>query len=120
MNLCPHWNQKYVTTLLHDKLIYKDECARCFHTAKDEGGLDLCLNTLVGHCKQHSLTHYENTGNPLVLNLKEVKKAAKAPEEVTKMAIDKPGGFSTGTDAYDTEVEVFCHACQKALDRTEP
>lgn len=102
-------------------MIYKDECGRCFATPKDPEGLNVCLKTLVGSCGEHSLVHYKNTGNPLVLNIKMVPKQADGEAaKVTKLAIGKPGGIDAETDKYDTTVSVWCHCCQRALDHTRP
>ena len=39
---------------------------------------------------------------------------------MTKVAIGKPGGIDAETDKYNTEVKVYCHACAKYLDHTNP
>jgi len=48
------------------------------------------------------------------------KNAGGQPAQVTKLAIGKPGGIDADTDKYDTIVQVWCHACQRALDHTRP
>ena len=72
--VCPHWTPDYYTENLAGRMIYKDECGRCFATPKDPDGLNVCLKTLIGACGEHSKVHYKNTSNPLVLNIKMVPK----------------------------------------------
>lgn len=48
------------------------------------------------------------------------KKEGGQPEQVTKLAIGKPGGIDADTDKYDTDASVFCRACDKNLDMTNP
>ena len=127
--VCPHWTPDNYTESLHGRLVYKDECCRCFATPKGEGGLDVCLRTLVGSCndpneppeRNHSQIAFKNTGNPLVLKIRKVPKAQEgAPVEVTKLAIGKPGGIDPEVDKYDTHARVFCHLCNAYLDHTHP
>ena len=126
--VCPCWNPDNITENLTGRLIYKDECARSFGTPKDECGLDVCLKTFVGNSnppgvpdsENFSKIHYKNTGNPLVMNIKKVKKESDGPTKVTKLAIGKPGGVDPETDNYDTIVTVYCHKCDKNLDHTNP
>jgi len=96
---------------LQGKLIYKDECCKCFGTPKDETGLDVCLRCLVGSCSQkgHSEIHYKNTDHPLVVKIfKTLKKNDDEPVKVTKLAIGVPGGIDPETDKYDVSVKVYC------------
>ena len=123
--ICPCWNGDNVTESLHGRLIYKDECARCFATPKDESGLDVCLKCFVGSCdpkgcpdnENHCKIHVKNTDHPLVMNIRKTPKAnIDEPTKVTKLAIGKPGGVDPEQDRYDTSVTVFCHKCNKHLD----
>jgi len=50
------------------------------------------------------------------MNIKMTPKAldetgALKPQQVTKLAIGKPGGVDAETDKYDTSVFVFCRLC---------
>ena len=92
---------------LHGRLIYKDECTKCFLTPKDEHGLNVCLATLVGSCANpgaghaHSEAHVARSGHPIFMNIKMTPKAEPTeeagaepkPQEITKLAIGKPGGI---------------------------
>ncbi len=108
--LCPCWTPDNVTENLHGRMIYKDECCRSFNTPRDPGGIDVCLRTFVGHAnppdvpeeENFSLIHYKNTGNPLVMNIREVPKADGQPVKITKLAIGKPGGIDADADKYAT------------------
>jgi ubiquitin carboxyl-terminal hydrolase 5/13 len=123
--ICPCWNADNVTDSLLGRLIYKDECARCFATPKDPSGLNVCLKTFVGTCcppdvppeENHCLIQIKNTSKPLVMNIKKVPKKSDGKVEVTKLAIGKPGGIDPETDKYDTFVEVYCFNCCKTLDK---
>ena len=126
---CVHWTLDNYTDSLYGRLIYKDECCRCFATPKSESGLDVCLKCFVGSCnpagvgagKNHSCIHYKNTQHPLVLQIfKTPKKVEGEPVKVTKLAIGKPGGIDPEQDRFETAVKVWCHACQTHLDYTHP
>ena len=82
---CPHWAE-HTTDNLQGKLIYKDECVRCFLTPKDEFGLNVCLYTLQGNCANpneghgHSDAHSAKSGHPIFMNIKMVPKAEPKEE----------------------------------------
>ena len=119
--LCPHWNKNNYQDNFNGRMIYKEECGRCFATPKDADGLYVCLQTFVGNCKTHALQHYKNTGNPLALNIKKIpKKLDEEATKVTKLAIGMAGGIDPEQDKYDTELFVYCYACEKQLDHTLP
>lgn len=42
---CAHWNM-FVQQNFFNRQIYKDECAKCYHTPKHDLGLNLCLTCL--------------------------------------------------------------------------
>ena len=117
---CEYWNA-HVTTNLMNRLIYKDECTKCFVTPKDEHGLSVCLTCFEGFCANpkeghnHQHKHFENKGHPIYMNIKMTPKVEKdedgkpAAEKITKLAIGKPGGIDADTDKYDTTVTVFCN-----------
>jgi len=42
------------------------------------------------------------------------------PQQVTKLAIGKPGGVDAETDKYETSVVVFCRECQAELPLSNP
>jgi ubiquitin carboxyl-terminal hydrolase 5/13 len=56
------------------------------------------------------------------LTPKEVDQSTGAlkPQQVTKLAIGKPGGVDAETDKYDTSVFVFCRECQAELPLAKP
>ena len=120
MDVCPHWNPDNITDNLMGRMIYKDECAKCFALPTDDSGLDVCLRCFVGSCRpkdgpeneNHSMVHFKHTEHPLTMNIRKVKKQdINEPTKVTKLAIGKPGGIDADTDNYDTVVHVFCHSC---------
>mmetsp|Transcript_5447 Transcript_5447/g.9202 ORF Transcript_5447/g.9202 Transcript_5447/m.9202 type:complete len:152 (+) Transcript_5447:3-458(+) len=126
-DVCQHWNQDNVQEVLTGKMIYKDECAKCFATPTSETGLDVCLKCFLGSCRpasgdpaeNHSLVHKNNSGHQIVLNIKKVlKEEANKPVEITKVAIGVPGGIDPLVDKYDTKVSVHCHGCDKDLDHS--
>jgi ubiquitin carboxyl-terminal hydrolase 5/13 len=98
-DLCDCWKTT-VNTNLQGKIVYKDECSKCFHSPKDEGGLWVCLSTYQSHCAKHLQLHrQQNPDHRVFMNLTMEKQeydpqAEKArQEEITKIAIGKPGGF---------------------------
>lgn len=114
---CPCWTPDNYTDNLMGRMIYKDECSKCFNTPMSEGGLDVCLKTLVGYCRAtHSKAQAEKKGRPLVLNIRKVPKADTGLTKVTKLAIGKPGGIDAEADKYETLAEVYCHKCNVKLD----
>ena len=78
--LCIHWDQREYLKQLNSSLIYKNECARCFATPSDSAGLDICLSCYVSGChpvdgneaEGHSLSHFQMTDHPIVMNVREV------------------------------------------------
>ncbi|XP_033097730.1 ubiquitin carboxyl-terminal hydrolase 5-like isoform X1 [Anneissia japonica] len=91
--------------------IYKDECTYSFENPESENGLYVCMKTFLGFGKAHVLRHYNQTGNPVYLHLKTIKKKVnKAPEteeekaKPTRLAIGVEGGF-TGDDSNQYEYE---------------
>ena len=127
--VCAHWTPDNYAGDLHGRLIYIDECCKCFGTPKDETGLDVCLRCLVGSCndpnepeaRNHSRIHFKNNEHPLVLKIRKVPKAKEGePTKVTKLAIGKPGGIDPEVDKYDVVVSVFCFSCNAYLDHTNP
>lgn len=83
--VCPHWTADNYTDSLHNRLIYKDECCKCFGSPKDESGLDVCLRCFVGSCndinapngESHSHIHYQNVDHPLVLKINKTLKQSE-------------------------------------------
>ena len=122
--VCEHWNT-HVADSLQNRLIYKDECTRCFLTPKDEFGLNVCLTCFQGSCANpasghnHSEQHIKSKDHPIFINIKLTPKALKdgeiQPEKITKLAIGKPGGIDADTDKYDTHATAHCNLCQKQL-----
>ena len=70
-----------MTENLQGRLIYKDECTKCFLTPKDGHGLNVCLTCFVGSCANpekghaHSDSHVAKSGHPIFMNIKLVPKA---------------------------------------------
>ena len=59
------------------------------------------------------------------MNIKMVPKAAPAEgeeqaQQITKLAIGKPGGIDADTDKYDTLASVHCKRCDIELPKTNP
>lgn len=128
MDICSHWNDSNVTQNLQGRLIYKDECCRCFGSPKGKSGLDVCLSCFVGSCSEsgvpaeqnHSSIHSKQKGHPIVLRILKTPKAVDAPVQVTKLAIGRPGGVDPEADRWETSVKVYCHTCDAFLDYTHP
>lgn len=69
--ICPCWTPDNYCDNLQGRMIYKDECCKCFNNPKSPGGLDVCLKCLVGSCNElHSKYHAQQKEHPLVLNIK--------------------------------------------------
>jgi len=57
------------------------------------------------------------------MNIKMTEKTAPEDgkvEQVTKLAIGKPGGIDAETDKYDTNASVYCTACANELPLSNP
>jgi ubiquitin carboxyl-terminal hydrolase 5/13 len=126
LDICPHWNPDNITDSLHGRLVYKDECCRCFASPKSASGLDVCLRCFVGSCcpsdepalKNHSCIHFSKTEHPIVVRIFKTPKKVDEPVKVTKLAIGKPGGIDPETDNFETSVKVYCHSCKAYLDHS--
>lgn len=126
-DICQHWNWDNVADSLHGRLIYKDECCRCFASPKSQGGLEVCLKCFVGSCNDstapeshnHSKIHFRNTEHPLVLKIEKIKVNSE-PIVISKVAIGKSGGIDCDADRYETQVSVYCHSCNVTLDKSNP
>ena len=127
--ICACWNPDNITESVQGRAIYKDECVKCFCTPKSDSGLDVCLRCFQSGCnpispeaQNHTKLHYQNTGHPILMNIKKVKKegAAQEMQKVTKLAIGKPGGIDPETDNYEVRVIVHCLKCAKNLDVAHP
>jgi uncharacterized UBP type Zn finger protein len=57
-DVCPCWNGDNVTENFAGRLIYKDECCKCFGNPKDPKGLSVCLRTLAGYCGETCAQEY--------------------------------------------------------------
>lgn len=69
--------------------------------------------------KNHSIIHYKNTGFPLVLRIEKIK-VNSDPIVIEKLAIGKSGGIDCEADRYETQTKVYCHKCDKYIDKTIP
>jgi len=47
-------------------------------------------------------------------------KEKREQQEITKLAIGKPGGVDPELDLYDTETCIYCYNCDKNLDPNHP
>ena len=99
-------------------MIYKDECAKSFDNPMSEGGINVSLKDFVGFSEMYSKINFKQKGHPIYLNIKKIPRKDKELTKVTKVAIGKPGGIDADTDNYDTEVKVFCYACNMKLDES--
>ena len=94
---------------MQGKLIYKDQCTKCFVEAKSEKGLEVCLKCFNGGCVgskfNHGQEHFNKTGHCLVLRLRVVEESPEPQkaEDVTKVGIGTPGGFNIEGPNYRTE-----------------
>lgn len=97
---CSHLIKKNLADSLQGKLIYKDECTKCFassviFTQKDQTGIDVCLKCFNGGCiSEHSVEHAFAHGHPLAVNIRMQRKESPPSSIITKVAINKPGGGS--------------------------
>jgi ubiquitin carboxyl-terminal hydrolase 5/13 len=115
--ICPCWTPDHVTDNLQGRMIYKDECCKCFNSPYSKDGLDVCLKSLVGACREtHAKMIAQQKGHPLVLNIKKVPVENQGLTKVTKLAIGKPGGVDADADKYETRAEVYCYHCNLKLD----
>ena len=77
--------------------------------------LGFCANP--AHGKNHWAGEYARAQHPIYMNLKLTPKAQPAdgedvaPQQITKLAIGKPGGIDADTDKYDTHATVCCSIC---------
>lgn len=123
--VCSHWST-FVTQSLATRPIYKDECAKCYLTPRHENGLNVCLSCLQGVCgnpnNNHLELHVKNSykshaeQHPIYMNIKMTEKqylqnGEELFQEITKLAIGKPGGINMDADRWLTETSVFCTAC---------
>ncbi|KAL6199239.1 hypothetical protein ACLB2K_029025 [Fragaria x ananassa] len=84
--------------------IYKQECCVSFDTPRSEGGLFVDMNTFLAFGKDYIGWHYEKTGNPVYLHIKQNK--VLVPEDrplkkPTLMAIGIDGGFDNNELEYE-------------------
>ncbi|KAL6205630.1 hypothetical protein ACLB2K_022887 [Fragaria x ananassa] len=84
--------------------IYKQECCVSFDTPRSEGGLFVDMNTFLAFGKDYIGWHYEKTGNPVYLHIKQNK--VLVPEDrplkkPTLMAIGIDGGFDNNEPEYE-------------------
>ncbi|CDW54209.1 ubiquitin carboxyl terminal hydrolase 5 [Trichuris trichiura] len=78
--------------------IFKDECAFCYDSPEDKGGLFICLLCHVGFCQRHLQDHVTVKKHFAFLNyVRERKELVPEedgpPRQITKLAIGVEGGF---------------------------
>ena len=120
MDVCECLNPNNVVQSFMNKLIYKDECMRCFASPEDDLGINVSLKSLEGYCVEmgHDRQYYEQTKYPLFLNIRKVPKPLEeGSNKITKLAIGKEGGADI-EDKFDTITKLLCLACDKELDKT--
>ena len=112
--ICEHINNN-ISLSVAGRMVYKDECTRCFTTPRDPDGLDLCLKCFNGGCRRfaHSKMHFQMTQHPISLNIKYLYHQ-KEGQKVTKLAIGKEGGIDFEGDK-EVIILLFCHICQKEI-----
>ena len=119
---CEHLVPEHLQFDLRGRLIHKDECTLCYSSAKDDSGIDVCLKCFNGGCPAHSHIHYEKSGHPLVLNVRNVRilsSQSSEPQKITRLAIGKEGGAGYSPDQWDTQLSLKCLACRIPLDRAD-
>lgn len=88
--------------------IYKDECVYSFTTPDSACGLLVSLSTFLSFDPSYAEKYAAATGNCVFLHIKRTRKeipAEKRQEEVTRLAIGVPGGFSLDETKYEYETE---------------
>eukprot|EP00828_Plagiopyla_frontata_P031888 TRINITY_DN4168_c0_g1_i5.p1 TRINITY_DN4168_c0_g1~~TRINITY_DN4168_c0_g1_i5.p1 ORF type:complete len:595 (-),score=120.68 TRINITY_DN4168_c0_g1_i5:717-2501(-) len=122
---CPHFQASNYLNSVQGKLIYKDQCTKCFEDSKSEEGIDVCLKCFNGSCRNHSEHHANLFMHPLVLNIKmrlkeEDQEKLKEEIKIDKIAIGIQGGADFDkVKNYDTIAELKCMACKIKLDSTQ-
>jgi hypothetical protein len=79
-----------------------------------------CAHPEHNHTDLHYNLKYENDNDmhPIYMNIKMVKKdveksaSGQKKEEITRLAIGKPGGVDAEADKWDTHVKAFCMKCK--------
>lgn len=86
------------------KLVYKDECVKCFVDSFSEDGVHICLKNLAAFCKKHQAEHSQKTGAVHFMPFKQRKvpkvKSETKVETITKLAIGVEGGID-GSKSHD-------------------
>eukprot|EP00331_Platyophrya_macrostoma_P018007 CAMPEP_0176475022 /NCGR_PEP_ID=MMETSP0127-20121128/43368_1 /TAXON_ID=938130 /ORGANISM="Platyophrya macrostoma, Strain WH" /LENGTH=804 /DNA_ID=CAMNT_0017870557 /DNA_START=15 /DNA_END=2429 /DNA_ORIENTATION=- len=119
---CPHIsNANNYTASLQGRMIFKDECTKCYVNQDDEEGVNVCLVCFNGGCEAHSRDHFLKKNHPLVLkfNRKVVQKeVTEESKKITKLAIGKEGGADYTGEEYVTTTKLLCLACNIEVDPT--
>lgn len=124
--MCQHIEDpKYYVQSLAGKQVFKDECTLCFHSSKNEKGLDLCLTCFNGSCPDaapekwgsHTELHYGTSGHSVFLNVhKNVKIVKGNTDNVTKLAIGVEGGVGVDLEEITYNYLIKCVPCHKSID----
>ena len=110
---CIHVNAPELKPPSPSQSVYREDCTQCFDSIDDPAGLDVCLFCFNGGCvgeRNHSLLHVQDTGHPLVVNIKRTRKQIQRdepPQKISKLAI----AAETEADRYDTVTQVKCYEC---------
>ncbi|XP_032667917.1 ubiquitin carboxyl-terminal hydrolase 5 [Odontomachus brunneus] len=87
--------------------IYKDECVYSFDTPDTPTGLYISLTTFIGLSQDHVLRYHQQTGNPIFLHIKRIKKEIPSAQQgdgpekkITRLAIGTAGGFTPDQQKY--------------------
>lgn len=110
---CKHVNDPSLKPPTPSQPVYREDCTQCFDSIDDPLGLDVCLYCFNGGCtgdRHHSLLHVQESGHPLVVNIKRTRKQVardEPPQKMSKLAI----AAETEEDRYDTAIQVKCYEC---------
>lgn len=112
---------------IQGRLVFNDQCGRCFEDTKSKFGINVCLICFHAFCQSssfnHTKLHYSNNNKHcLFLNIKEeliiendnsINQNDNKNSEITKLAIGKPGGadlLGLG-ERFEKKLTLFCYNC---------
>jgi ubiquitin carboxyl-terminal hydrolase 5/13 len=84
---------------MENKHVHRDECSKCFATPYDTNGLNVCLKCFLSFCPEHLSLHSEHQIFVNIQLRKKERKVEEKKQEITKIAIGKPGGVDA--DMYE-------------------
>jgi ubiquitin carboxyl-terminal hydrolase 5/13 len=113
---CPHLKQyAHLNPPRPSESVYREDCTRCFDSADDEAGLDVCLHCFNGGCageRVHGQQHAKQFDHPLAVRIQRSRKRKsrddhEPPEKMKKLEIKA----ETDAERYDTKTELHCFEC---------